>query len=364
MINRLYKLLRYRAASLFVLLLAVPAVQAHESIGTVSHALAVVDGKTVNYYLTVPQALNRLMFATTETAYYQDYFRRTLLLSNEGQGCSLAAMSPFSTLKSGNQIVHLRYQCAGPVSSLAIASESLLDLDDKHVQTVRVVPADDLKQVLGEAVLDLKHRSAQIDLSSAEAPLLLSRIKRFLALGVEHILTGYDHVLFIVAVILGTVGIREAVKVVTAFTLAHSITLGLGFFGVVSLPAAIVEPLIALTIVYVAIENLWLRRHRLRWLLIFGFGLIHGLGFVGVLQEITFSKGALLSALLAFNLGIELGQLLIVVPLVALLLLWRERSWQPRLIRYGSIATGVAGLVWLLERVPMQAVFGVVRDAV
>ncbi len=339
------------------MLLPMSVLQAHESIGTVSHAMAVVDGATVNYYLTVPQQLDELMFATTETAYYQDYFRRTLLLNNDGQSCPLMAMAPFSRLTSGNQIVHLTYQCKAAVSALTVSSESLLDLDDKHVQTLRVVVADNLRQVLGEAVLDLKHRSAQIDLSAAEAPLLLSRVKRFLTLGVEHILTGYDHVLFIIAVILGTVGIREAVKVVTAFTLAHSLTLGLGYFGVISLPGAIVEPLIALTIVYVAVENLWLRRHRLRWALIFAFGLIHGLGFVGILQEITFSKTELLSALLAFNLGIELGQLAIVIPLVALLLLWRERPWQPRLIRYGSIATGIAGLVWLVERVPMQSWF-------
>jgi len=344
-------------------LVAVP-VQAHDSIGTVSNSVVVVHGPTVDYYMTVPARLKPLMFATTETAYYQDYFNRTQTVTSAGKRCPQEAMSPFSKLPSGDEIVQLSYRCPTPVSRLAISSEALLDVDDKHVQTVKLVDPNDLEHVISEGILDLKHRDLALSEVQGGSSLLASRIVRFVKLGIEHILTGYDHILFIITIILVTTGIREAVRIVTSFTIAHSITLALAFFNVVSLPSSVVEPLIALTIVYAAFENLYLKSFRTRWLLVFGFGLIHGLGFVDVLKQLTFSKGELISSLVSFNAGIEIGQLLIVIPLVVALGVLRRHAWQPAAVRYASFATGLAGMVWLLDRLPLQPVYTMLQEVI
>ncbi len=347
--------------ALLVLCALTQPLAAHESIGSVSNAVVTVDGSnTVDYYLRVPAQLRPLMFATSELDYYRDYFNRALRLSSAGSACALVSMSPFSRLPSGNSLVHLRFHCPLPVSALTIDSEALLDVDDRHVQVVRLVRPDALDKVLGEALLEAKHPRADLPVAAAP-PLLLARVWRFFKLGVEHILTGLDHVLFILTVILATTGWRDTLKVVTAFTVAHSVTLGLAFFGLVSLPAVIVEPLIAFSILYVALENLFARQVRHRTLLVFAFGLVHGLGFVGVLREISIAKEELISSLFAFNLGIEAGQLLIVAPFLLLLGLARCRPWRSSAIKFASFATGLAGMAWLFDRLPLGSFAGLLK---
>lgn len=155
---------------------------------------------------------------------------------------------------------------------------------------------------------------------------------RFLLLGVEHIFTGYDHVAFLIGLLLLGGSLREMVKIVTAFTVAHSITLALAALEVLTPPARAIEPLIAASILFVGAENLWaLRRRRAdsalrhRWLLTFAFGLVHGFGFAAVLRELHLPRAALATGLVSFNLGVECGQVCIVV--VALpLLRWLQRA--------------------------------------
>ncbi|MGG3466071.1 HupE/UreJ family protein [Neobacillus pocheonensis] len=174
---------------------------------------------------------------------------------------------------------------------------------------------------------------------------------QFIQLGLEHILTGYDHMLFLIALLLVKIKFRSMAAVVTSFTLAHSITLILAALDIVSLESRFVEATIALTIVYVALENLWSRAHGHRWALTFAFGLIHGFGFAGVLQEIGLPKNHELTALLSFNLGVELGQLLIVVCIYPLLKKVGNSRWWPRAVQIGSILVGLAGAYWFVTRV-------------
>jgi hypothetical protein len=178
---------------------------------------------------------------------------------------------------------------------------------------------------------------------------ILSRLWLFFRLGVEHILIGYDHILFLVSLILVS-DLRSLVKIVTAFTVAHSITLALATLGWVDLPSSLVETAIAATIVFTALENLWIADASGRWRLTFLFGLVHGFGFAGVLRDLALPTEGFLRALLAFNLGVEAGQLAIVaalaVPAAAL-----ARSRHARWIRGGlSIAIALAGLGWLVDR--------------
>jgi hydrogenase/urease accessory protein HupE len=176
----------------------------------------------------------------------------------------------------------------------------------------------------------------------------------FLKLGVEHILTGYDHLLFLLGLLVACRRFKTMALVITCFTLAHSVTLALAALDLVALSPRLVEPLIAASIVFVGVENL-LRRDEpsWRWALTLAFGLIHGFGFAGILREAGLgSSGAgLLVPLFAFNLGVEVGQ--VAVAAVVLPLLWRLRRW-PAYERRGqffiSVFVVLAGAYWLLQR--------------
>jgi hydrogenase/urease accessory protein HupE len=179
--------------------------------------------------------------------------------------------------------------------------------------------------------------------------------KGFVLLGIEHILTGYDHLLFLLALLALGGGIKSLLKVITAFTVAHSITLALTTLHIIHLPAQIVESGIALSIAVVAVENL-LRRNeatrleRGRWLVTFAFGLLHGMGFAGILEELSIPAANLPTALIGFNLGVELGQLSVVLPVFGLLkLLERVRFNVP--VQYAASVTAViAGAYWFVQR--------------
>lgn len=176
----------------------------------------------------------------------------------------------------------------------------------------------------------------------------------FLKLGVEHILTGYDHLLFLFALLVVTRNATSALKVITCFTLAHSITLGVATFDLVQIPSRVVEPLIAVTIIYVGVENVWKRGDpHGRWMLTFVFGLIHGFGFASVLRELGVgSQSGVAMPLFSFNLGVELGQ--IAVAAIALPIIWQLRKWE-FFLRRGvpacSVMVALLGAFWFIERV-------------
>jgi hypothetical protein len=187
----------------------------------------------------------------------------------------------------------------------------------------------------------------------AEAPSRGEVARRFVRLGFEHILPlGFDHVLFVLGLALLSPRAGALLAQVTAFTVAHTVTLALSTYGVVQLPSRVVEPLIALSIVYVAVENLVTERLRpWRIALVFGFGLLHGLGFAGALAALGLPAGERPVALLAFNAGVELGQLAVVLPAWGLLALAVRRGIpRARLVRPLSILIGAAGLYWAVVR--------------
>ena len=193
----------------------------------------------------------------------------------------------------------------------------------------------------------------------------------FLVLGLEHIFGGPDHLLFLVGLLLAAglcgrgrearprglgQGLRYLLKVVTAFTVAHSLTLMGAALGLVSLPPRVVEPAIALSIVYVGLENLLLGDPRRRWLIAGLFGLVHGFGFAYILGEVGLPRSGLILSLVSFNLGVEAGQIALVAllfPLLHLLAQWRHPRWSYRLVllRGGSVIIVGAGLFWLVQRV-------------
>ncbi len=189
---------------------------------------------------------------------------------------------------------------------------------------------------------------------SAPGPATGPIVMQYLVLGFTHIVPwGADHILFVLGLFLLARGLRPLLTQVTAFTLAHSFSLGLAAAGLVSIPSRLVEPLIAVSIVVVAVENVFTQSASARrTLLVFAFGLLHGLGFAGVLRELGLPQGRFFAALLSFNAGVEAGQLFVILSAFALVGWWaKRRPWYRRwVVVPGSLAIASVGLVWAIER--------------
>jgi hypothetical protein len=208
----------------------------------------------------------------------------------------------------------------------------------------------------GEREFVLDRTAPEINLSGAgsSTPQLVGR---FIRAGIEHIFLGYDHIAFLLAVILWGKSLWPLVKVVTAFTLAHSLTLCLAVLDIVRLPSSVVEPLIAATIIFVAGENFFVHDISKRWRATFVLGLVHGFGFAGALREYGLPTDAMAPALAAFNIGVEIGQVAIVGLIFPLLLLSDQLGGaaargqrHPAVVYTCSAVILACGLYWLIER--------------
>ena len=216
---------------------------------------------------------------------------------------------------------------------------------DEHYQTLGNLrtPSGEQQVIFGE-----ESRSVTVDIDRTVATGWFDFVK----LGIEHILTGYDHLLFLVALLATARGAWSVVRIVTAFTLAHSVTLSVAALGMVTIPDRIIEPLIAATIVWVALENLLSAEpDRKRWVWSFGFGLVHGFGFASVLGELGLKGATLVRGLVGFNVGVEIGQLIFVAVFLPALM-WLSRGRGARLTpRIASLAVAAIGTYWLVERI-------------
>jgi hydrogenase/urease accessory protein HupE len=242
---------------------------------------------------------------------------------------------------------------AGPSFTIESGLPALLPRG--HRQFVSVLNARGV--VVVERLLDANNHTLEVSLLDANRARASHHgaFAQFLILGVEHIATGFDHLVFLLGLLLVSKNFRDVLKVITAFTVAHSITLALAALGVIRISPRIVEPLIALSIIYVGVENLFQRRLDRRWMLAFAFGLIHGCGFASALRESGLGSGAgggIAVPLFSFNLGVELGQ--VTLAAIVLPLLWKfkaeKHSFAPRFVHVCSIFIAMAGLWWLAAR--------------
>jgi hydrogenase/urease accessory protein HupE len=256
-------------------------------------------------------------------------------------------------LADGDGVIYRRnFNCAGVAGDIVYRSTVLTGKDSSARQVVLV--AQGWKEA--QALLDASNTTITL---STPATSLWSTMQRYLLTGIEHIFFGYDHIAFLVAVVLWGRRLIPVIKIVTAFTVAHSITLSLAALDVLVIPSRVVEPAIAASIAFVAVENFFSRDIDRRWRVTFLFGLIHGLGFAGALQEIGLPSGAVVPALASFNIGVEIGQAAIVaimLPVLGLIdrLLATDRT-QPvratRLVYAVSAVISLLGGYWLLTRV-------------
>jgi HupE / UreJ protein len=242
-------------------------------------------------------------------------------------------------------------RCPGEAGPVAVRPGFVARLAPGHVHLARAIAGGEVR----EQVVDARTAVLAVEPGGAGWP---SRVARFVALGIEHIFTGWDHLAFLAALLLGGGTLGAAVKVATSFTVGHAITLALATLGLVRITPSVVEPLIAASVAFVAAENLWdLGRGRAgkgrRWPVALGFGLVHGFGFAGALVELGLPREGLATALVGFNLGVELGQAAVVALLVPLLALGARQPERARCaVRLGSTALCGAGLFWLVERLP------------
>ena len=196
--------------------------------------------------------------------------------------------------------------------------------------------------------------SAALDPGGAAERSFWDVFVQYIGVGFEHIVPlGLDHILFVVALFLASPGWRSLLIQVSAFTLAHTVTLALATLDIVRVPGSIVEPLIALSIAYVAAEALVFRRMtKWRPALVFAFGLLHGLGFASVFEDYGIPEGQLVAALLAFNIGVEIGQIAVLAACFLVVGWARERDWYRwRVAVPGALMVGAVGLFWFVERI-------------
>jgi hydrogenase/urease accessory protein HupE len=243
------------------------------------------------------------------------------------------------------------YSCRNLTGDIVYRSTVLTASEPSARQVVLVGEGTNAPQ----ALLDAGNTTVTL---SAPPPSLLSTMQRYVVTGIEHIFLGYDHIAFLVGVVLWARRLVPVIKIVTAFTIAHSITLSLAALNIVVVPGAVVEPAIAASIVFVAMENFFSRDIDGRWRVTFAFGLIHGFGFAGALREVGLPANAIVTALAAFNVGVEIGQVAIVaivVPaLIALDRLMAADRAKP--VRAASMVYALSALItmlgsyWLLTR--------------
>jgi hypothetical protein len=244
-------------------------------------------------------------------------------------------------------IVVLRFDCAGGGEKIFYDATRLLAAQGsrgKHLVTLEGANAGETMLYPADPPLDLAKpmmTTWQLMLKFGEA-------------GIEHIVTGYDHVCFLVALILWARKIWPVVKIVTAFTISHSITLSLAALNIFTLQPTWTESLIAASIIFVAVENFFSRAVDRRWRVTFLFGFIHGFGFASALTEMGVPQNAVVPALASFNIGVEIGQIVIVLTLIPMMLgvdTMTKGKRNPKFVYAVSSAVALFGAYWLLQRV-------------
>ena len=295
------------------------------------------------------------------------YALRSLDLKSGEKPCAVSVNDQLIDTHSDGAyaVMKLSANCPSAADALTVNYRLLFDVDAQHRGLLKLETAakDGSPQVVS-AVFPADNATQTFTLASGST---LSQLSTYIADGVKHIAIGFDHILFLVALLLPAVLTREGrrwlpvadirsafwsvLKLITAFTIAHSITLSLASFDVVRLPSRLVESLIAASVLVTAIDNIWPFLPRRRWLVAFAFGLIHGFGFASVLADLNLPNSSLLLSLLGFNIGVEVGQLILVAVLVPLAYLSRSSPAYPRLaLQTGSLVIAAVSLGWLLER--------------
>ncbi len=294
------------------------------------------------------------------------YAGARLALRGDGQPCTLQVGTQMVDTHTDGaySVLPLLVACtAATPAALEVGYTLFADLDPQHRGLLKLTTPTGTRT----AVLGPQANPQSFSLGAAAAGSTWAQFVTFVREGVWHIWIGFDHILFLLALLLPAVGVWQArrwqpverlapagwdvLRIVTAFTVAHSVTLTLATLGWVSLPSRLVESAIAASVVLAALNNVWPLFQGRRWLVAFVFGLIHGFGFASVLADLGLPKDALVLALVGFNIGVELGQIAIVAVFLPLAFWLRHTAFYGRGVRVGgSLLIALLAAVWLVER--------------
>jgi hypothetical protein len=320
------------------------------------------------------------------------YAKANLALSSKDKPCALTTTAPMQLDKHSDgtyAVLSLSAACGAALSdALQVKYSLLFDVDPSHRGLVQWLPPGSASKggKADEALSVILGAESATQNLPFQPPSQWQSFKQYVVEGVWHIWIGFDHILFLLSLLLPAVlvfsknetvrpelvegfqhaqterkhllpaesfwgAFKEVLKVVTAFTLAHSITLSLAALGYISLPSRLVESVIAASIIVAAISNIRGNLDTKRWVMAFGFGLIHGFGFASVLADLGLPQNALVTALIGFNVGVELGQLAIVAVFLPLAFWLRAtKFYQVGVFKWGSVLIALMALYWLVQR--------------
>ena len=341
---------------LLAVLLLLAAAPAFAHVTSTGLAVLDVENGRLSYRLTVVATEldddnNRVLTSAADgrpeaAAQVAEAMRKYARFSIGGQSCVPGRIAiQGSRSGEGKIVLEMALACPRSSGTLVIRDDWPAVLGS-HFQTVLSV------RIAGQGSAEFAfvedRREASIELGHSVATGWLS----FIGMGAAHILTGPDHLLFLLALLALSRGLWPIVRIVTGFTVAHSITLSLAALGLVQVPGRIVEPLIAATIIWVALENVMAPQGtRWRWIIAAVFGLVHGLGFAAGLTELGLPRDAMVRALIGFNIGVEIGQLAFVAAVMPIVVWLAKPDRFPALPRLLSVIVAGMGAVWLVERV-------------
>ncbi|MBC8500160.1 MAG: HupE/UreJ family protein [Nanoarchaeota archaeon] len=287
----------------------------------------------------------------------QEYFDDNLEISSENEKCNsqlkrISLEQDYNKNPQSPVFFHFDASCKEQINYLEITSTLFSEYSySKTFMTDVYYKNKTQNLIIGYAdkvvlpiLLDEEYAGEKIKTGN------LARAANFIKLGIHHIFIGYDHIAFLIGIIIIIISFKQAVKIVTAFTIAHSITLILSALDIFTIPQMVAEAIIALSIAYVGFENLYFKEIKRRWLVAFSFGLFHGFGFSSVLKEIGIPKDFAIVSLLSFNVGVEIGQIVIVALILPMIWYIRRYKWHGEFKKTISGTILVLGIYWLITR--------------
>jgi hypothetical protein len=339
-----------------VVLVATAATAWAHSGGSTGYASVTISRSTVRYRLTLPTSAlpsdlaEALRLAQTNSPLNRekllDVLRTQIVLHANGTRCEPGPGQVLASAFDATSFTMLVDFACGSVVRELVVQDNIFDLLGTDHHTLAKLEAPSGTQQFAFAP---DTRQARFVVSDGGDT--VRSTGSFFVLGIHHILSGYDHLMFLLGLLLPGGGLLSLAKIITAFTIAHSVTLSLAVLQIAALPDRLVEAVIALSIAFVATENLFLKPAvARRWLVSFSFGLVHGFGFSSALRELGLPGHGLLVSLLGFNVGVEVGQGLVVAACLPLLVLLRRTRWESRAVAVSSLVILLAGLVLFVER--------------
>jgi len=299
--------------------------------------------------LMSPGALLNQSFAEKQKDRILSLFQSRLLLTADGEKLKAELRDIKALPEKQAVMLRLRFPWERPPGAIRFRCR-LFPYDDKHETFLNLYEGERLTH---QEIFDQDHTTLEYFTGSRQGTFAV--LRKFIPAGVHHIFIGPDHILFIIGLLLLGGSMGRLLKIVTAFTVAHSITLALAALNVYNPPARLIEPAIALSIVYVGADNLLIGKQGrdVRALIAFVFGFVHGFGFANVLREFGLPRQALGWSLFSFNVGVEIGQACIVLAVAPLLAMIRTRDkfLAQRIVTVGSVLVILAGGYWFVERV-------------